>query len=1098
MRQRLLLYLGSVCGLVVITLFSGCPPSPKFEVYPESVYFDAKATEKAVVITSSTGRNVSWSAVEVRWDAEENKWEEHDVRWLICEPTRGETSGSQVAKLKVTRAGLSTGEYKDVGIKFSSGSYSRVVPVSMTVENLFVVEPKVVYIKPMITESNVTLINKSNVDLSWKVKYVPDLSKPGESVDTLPLDIEVIPVSGVIFANGTLDVSVKCEETRVSDFGLVFVSTLGEQLVEFRFVNVCVESDIEAIPKELVLGVPTAAVQSDNYGGTLPVSKLTLNNKGSSARKWSASVVGASGMDVDVISATPTSGSINGLSAVDISLSVSKPKEVLLGAGNYFFVVDFETCFVVVPIKVEQRDLPVIAISQPPQETNLRPEIIPVDVLDFGREEVQKEFWIANVGPLESRLYFRITYEGEGEENSLIAEVKPIAGGANGEDGDPEDFYHPDFPNVLIDGVRILVTINRDYLVNDVEYRTITVEALDRDPIQFPNDAVVLGGVEPKTIKIRVEKQPLQVEGAFNRSRPPYVMRFVFLLRDSTGKAVPTQTPEDLSKIGITITEDGVPLDLRETNYYLTGPKDIKGNIIIMLDYTGSMYYAGVDDAVNPRRPGEAIEDIKKAVIDLIYDIPDSYQIALMFHNDRQQENRVIRSFTTDKELLKDSLENFYVPPNLMGATDIYDALSEAIDRLVAEDAKNPLPFDDADVKAVIFITDGWDNASSVDAGELQNKAHDNLVRLFPIGYASGGSISSGDLITLAKETGGHYYSANNVESLLSLLGNTKSLALRDAKYEGGNVVKVRVYNEGEGNLSWGCDTTGLPKWIASVVPSQSTIPSGGLVEVQITLDPQYANSDVIQSAEIPIISNDGSGVIKLKVVSRGDNWESVSVLVEDGGGRIWNDLKNQLVLTYITTKQQDFEYSIRFDYKPGEGIPVLTGVFEDNAFAYVGDIRAGQISLVSSGLFYGNDPDNPTRRSWQAVVYVRADYIPRDVYSLKTRYFLQKPEEVSDAQWNLLRSSVSMKVEPAEDGLLSGKNNWRFVDVGDNKYLILTSEENAFPYGSFGNLFKITLNHLDDYVNSFGNAEPVLYLGMRVDNEGLVTSSISKWGIED
>lgn len=1086
MRQ-MLFFCTFMWSLVLVILLLGCPPSVKFEVYPESVYFEPKAVEKTVAITSATGRTVSWNAVEVRWKAEESKWVEEDISWLRCEPTSGETRTTQLVKLKVSRAGLPAGEYKDVGVKFYSGGFSKVVRVSMSVENMFLVEPRIVYIKPRITEAQITLTNKGSFDLSWKVKYVPDLSNPSDSLDSIPLDLSVVPTAGILAPSGFANVSVKWDESRVSDFGLLFVSSLGEQLVEFRYLNMCAENEIEATPKELVLTVPTAALETDDYAGPLPSSKLILKNLGSTPRKWSGSVVSSSGVNVDVISVAPVSGTINGMSQVEISLAVSNPKQVLLGAGNYYFVVDFETCFVVVPIRVEQRDLPIIAVSQPPQATS-RPEIIPIDVLDFGREEVQKEFWIANVGPLESRLYFRITHEDEGLEKPVIAEIKPKEGGANGEDGNPEDFFHPNFPNVLIDGVRILVTINRDNLVNDVEYRTIKIEALDRDPIQFPDEAVVLSGVEPKTVKIRVEKQPLVVEGAFNRSRPPYVMRFVFLLRDSLGNAVPTQTPEDLSKISVTITEDGVPIDLRETNYYISGPQDIKGNIVIMLDYTASMYYAGVNDPVNPRQPGEALEEIKKAVIDLIYDIPASYQIALMFHNDRQQTNRLIRSFTTDKELLRESLENFYVPPNLMGATDIYDALSDAIDRLIAEDARHPLPFDDADVKAVIFITDGWDNASSIDANEVQNKAHDNLVRLFPIGYASGGTVSSGDLITLAKETGGHYYSAKDVSSLLNLLGNRNSLVLRDAKYTGDNLVKVKIYNEGKDNLSWMCDLSEVPSWIQEVSPLQSTIPVGGVIELQIRLNPENAIPNVIEYAEIPIISNDGSATIKLQVISAGGSWESVAVQTEDGAGRIWNDLKNQLVLTYITTKQQNFKYSIRFDYKPGEGQPILTGVFEEDAFAYIGDIRAGQISLFTSGLFYGNDPNDPTRRSWQAVVYVRADYIPRDVYLLRTRYFLLKPEEVSDEQWNILMNSVKMEVVPAEDGLISGNDNWRFINEGDNTYLLLTSDENAFPYGSFGNLFKITLNNLDDYVSSFGNAEPILYFGMRVDNESLVS----------
>ncbi len=1070
---------------LVLVLTCGCPFKTGFEVSPQALSFGGKAIEKSLYIKSLSSLGIKWSLAEVVWNASQNEWVEQDVAWLSAEPTSGQTTTSQLIQVRVSRSGLSSGEYKDVGLLFRASGKTQVVSVSMEVSSSLTVTPQVFTIRPGVTETTVTVQNRGTESFNWSVKYVSNLANPSIRTN-IPADISVSPASGSLPAGGSTPVTVRWAETLSTDFGLFFESSLGNQLVEFRFAKICSETDFTAEPAELVLTVTTESLTSDTTT-TLPASKLTLTNRSNSQSQWNLQIIGPTGLAVNSISASPSAGTVNPNNKVEISVVVTKPKEITLGAGKYSILLNTQNCLLIIPIKIEQISLPKIAISEPPQETTTRPDIIPLDVLDFGREDVQKDFWIANIGPRDSRLYFRIKHEDEGVANPVIADIRPIAGGANGEDGNPEDFYHPTLLNTLIDGVQILVTINRDNLEEDIEYREITIEAVDRDPIQFPNQAVPLNGVESKTVKVRVEKQPLRIEGAINRSRPPYVMRYVFLLRDSSSRAIPTITQDDLSKISLTISEDSIPLDLRETTYFLTGPEKIKGNMIILLDYTGSMYYAGVDNKQDPLYPGEAIEKVKKAVIDFIYDLPPSYQIALMFHNDRQQTKRLIRSFTTDKELLKESLESFNIPPNLMGASDIYDALSEAVDRLIVEDLKNPLPFDDADVKSIVFISDGWDNASTIDANEIKEKAHDNLIRLYPLGFASGGSVNTADLIPLAKETGGHLYIANDVSGLLKLLGSQKSLVLRPDPESQPNNLTFYIYNEGKENLGWQVDTSNLPVWITNIEPVQGTITAGNGVKVTVRTNPSLANPGVVVDKQISITSNDGNAKIKLQGVAIANAWESISLTLEDSTGRVWEELKNQIVLTYITPKQQDFKYTIRFEYQPGGGLPALTGIFEEDAFAYIGDVRAGQLSMVTSGLFYGNDPINPNQRTWQTEVFVRADYIPRDVYFLRTRYFLQKPADVSDNQWNLLLANVNMKVELAREGLISSNDGWRFINEGDGIFLLLNSEDKAFPYGSFGNLFKITITGLDAYVQSFGGAAPVINLAMRVDNESLV-----------
>lgn len=213
----------------------------------------------------------------------------------------------------------------------------------------------------------------------------------------------------------------------------------------------------------------------------------------------------------------------------------------------------------------------------------------------------------------------------------------------------------------------ITVTIDRNNLREDVELRTITVRAYN-SAFTTPQAAV-----EAATLTIRVERQPLQVEGTENRSRPPQVMRFVFLVRDSLGQVVPTQTEVERDRLNFAIFEDDVALNINETNQYLTN--DLQVNLAILLDYTGSMLHAGTADPVNGLERGEAVSIMKAAARRFINDLPPNYRVALLSYNDVQAGARVIHQFTTNRDSLTGALDAFTLPEAQFGTSDIHDAL---------------------------------------------------------------------------------------------------------------------------------------------------------------------------------------------------------------------------------------------------------------------------------------------------------------------------------------------------------------------------------------------------------------------------------------
>jgi hypothetical protein len=357
-------------------------------------------------------------------------------------------------------------------------------------------------------------------------------------------------------------------------------------------------------------------------------------------------------------------------------------------------------------------------------------------VLNFGTALSQLTFDVFNTGALGSQLNFSLSTD----RPDLIF-IEPASGMSTGT-GNP----------LVLDRVPITVTIDRGALTGETDGGKITVSA---------------NGLDPVDVLVNVEASPLIFEGAENRTRPPFIQRFVFLLRDALGNAINTSDPNVLEELqtAFTIHEDGVPLDVDETNLFVKGAVNLRYNVVLLLDYTGSMYNA-------PPGSGAVIDQMVDGSVDFINDLPDSYRLAIMEYHERQQTDRLIHDFSTNKSTLTTELQNFSVPFGEHGASEVYDAVLDACIRLEFEDIF-ALSFNDADVRAIIFISDGRDTSSITTLDEVITEAKDRRIRLYPIGF--GENVRASTLIRMATETGGHYYPAPTAATLLDLLQNESS-----------------------------------------------------------------------------------------------------------------------------------------------------------------------------------------------------------------------------------------------------------------------------------------------------------------------------------
>ncbi|MCC6694076.1 MAG: VWA domain-containing protein [Candidatus Hydrogenedentes bacterium] len=475
-----------------------------------------------------------------------------------------------------------------------------------------------------------------------------------------------------------------------------------------------------------VPGTPTIDVSplTINLLNEQETAQFTITNNGDGPLTWSVELqdVDDPGTEIDIpayMTVTPTGGTTlpGDQSVVEIEIDRDLMEEA--GVTGFLFFITSNIGDATVTMNIAAGASAAIGVEP--------------TVLDFGTSGNVLTFDVYNSGEAGSILDFTVSTD----RPDLIF-LDPVSGSSTGV-LDPLNY----------DRVSIGVTIDRGALTGETDGGIITVAA---------------PGLEDVEIVVNVEASPLGFEGAQNRSRPPFILRFVFLLRDALGEAIDTTDPAVLEELqtAFTVYEDQVPLDIDETNLFVSSAEHLKSNIVLLLDYTGSMYNA-------PPGNGVVIEQMVNASAEFINDLPDSQRLAIMEYHERQQTDRLIHNFSTSKSSLISGLEAFSVPFGEHGASEVNDAIVDACERLENEDL-GLLELNNADVRAVIFISDGRDTSSVNDVDEVIDIAKDKRVRLYPIGF--GQNVRASALIKMATETGGHYYPAPTAADLVNLLQN--------------------------------------------------------------------------------------------------------------------------------------------------------------------------------------------------------------------------------------------------------------------------------------------------------------------------------------
>lgn len=242
------------------------------------------------------------------------------------------------------------------------------------------------------------------------------------------------------------------------------------------------------------------------------------------------------------------------------------------------------------------------------------------------------------------------------------------------------------------------------------------------------------------------------------RTQAPYVVQFDLRLADAEGNVI----PEGVSETNFRVLEDGVPIDLTETNLFVTPAANLPLRVMLVLDYTSSMAQSGAIDPMVQAARSFVTADHFTA----------THQIGVVEFHDRGAAGD---GFTLAVPLTSASDDGkSAVASAIPEDGDVESGLSRVWDAVeLAMNTLGSVEREPGEVQAVVFLTDGRDTTSEADADSIVSAATQDgaEISLYAIGF---GSVSANEALLqkMADETGGAYFLADDVRKLQAVFEN--------------------------------------------------------------------------------------------------------------------------------------------------------------------------------------------------------------------------------------------------------------------------------------------------------------------------------------
>lgn len=658
--------------------------------------------------------------------------------WIDVSPLTGTLNTTQQITVTVDPEKASAGDFVvDLTVQFGDGSSNLTQTVTITMSRpepaRLEASPKSILFGTSLIERRIAIWNVGIGTVDWEIDS-----------SAFPAWLSLTPVDGNSLASGTVSGDTTDEVVLRVDRSLapdgVFELSHTFDIVASGDADNRVTINLNVSIAQVPVFVIEADSLDDRGISTLIVPagvisrNFVIRNEGTGVLAWSFGELPAW-----VDSVSPAQGSLDSNLQQTVTITVDRTGLVTPGVQAFLNISTND------PNNAEA--LLDVAVSVPPLI------VVGTDrnALGFQSDESAKILSIANFGDSGTILNYQAV------TNVDWLSISPANGTSQGTSSPIKDYQEHS------------VTVDRSRLDGAGSSGRIIISAiLIQNGVAIPDPSVA-----PVEVTVTVEAAPLTIESALPRTRVPSLIRNVLMLRNVRTESIPIPNSR-LTDIGnlFRIAESGVPLEATETNQFLS--KRYSANILVLLDFSGSMLAAANAVAADGQLGDVAslTEDALKTVYlqtipNLLDELPASYRIGLGVFNDHAiPESGVVRiitdndgepDFTRDKAVLANRLNSIHIADN--GATDLLPALESGAQILIDEDTNDNLrPFDDADVKGLIVVTDGRDTSLGR-VTEAANAISAQRVRLFLVGW--GQKVESDPMLRMATTTGGHYYSTD-------------------------------------------------------------------------------------------------------------------------------------------------------------------------------------------------------------------------------------------------------------------------------------------------------------------------------------------------
>jgi len=716
-------------------------PDPVLFVTPLSLDFGSTDLDQTLTIQNTGTGTLEWTIEEGILDGA--TWTAQDQAWLSTAPGTGATDSGAAMDVVVTVDRSQSTPDEDTPHAawlrvFSEDGDEAFVPVSqLTLPPTLRVLPEQLDFGTVYIRRQLAIWNGGLGTVHWRI----DTSdKPAWALLT-PVDGAGV-ASGDVAGSETDAVTVAVDRTGLdpadTDYSWTFEVTAeddGGAEVAGRTVRVTMnvgrEATIAVDTGENADGVPNIDAKGVHFlpfGTTEKTMNFTIENTGSAPLVWSID-----GADFPnwLTSVSPMQGTIQPDAMSSVTVTVNR-EGLSFGDKTHPMIIDSnDPVNGLLPVRVELQVPKRVIIGIKPKG------------LDFGLYGISGTFQVANMGDPGSMLNFEVS------RNKNWLYFYPETGSSEGT------------ADVIKNWVDVNVSIDRGQLDGTGGSGELLVRAYETDA---DGKRIYPKEVDEEVVNVSVEAAALSFESAWARLRIPSLVRFVLLMRDIAYEPIQLAY-ENLSEVlaGINVYERDTLIDPYETNKFLKLGDDLKTDLVILLDYSGSMYQSAqqvLDPAVaGSDDPLQAIYN--ECIGNLIQELPDNYNIALMEFHDRAQITRLVLApdygpaFINDKSDLLARLHNINVVDH--GATELLPAVVDAAAELLFKESQAArVPFDDADVRGVLCVSDGRLTTPPGKVKDVIDVLWPTRVRFFGLGW--GDDILHEPLARLAAGTGGHYY----------------------------------------------------------------------------------------------------------------------------------------------------------------------------------------------------------------------------------------------------------------------------------------------------------------------------------------------------